>query len=206
MSKKAKFRIEYEVEVKNKKGEIIHKEKKECKSLLKNFMLWLHSKFTMDTDFEPADTWSALDITNTSRSFPYASGLEEEYFGAFGALAAAEDRGIRVGTSDTSVSPNDYELKNKIDHGTGSGQMLYGLQTFEAVEVVGDDSRFRITRTFTNNSGAIITVKEIGAAFSMGDTAQTRRHLLYLRDVLVSPSSVPDAATLTVRYRFIVTA
>ena len=206
MSKKAKFRIEYEVEVKDKKGKIIHKEKKECKSLLKNFMLWLHSKFTISTAEGATVTWTANDTGNVGRSFPVTGTNYEGEFGYFGALTAMDGKGIRVGKGTTAVTPTDYELADKIIHGTGSGQLLYGAQTYEAVEVVDSDSRFRISRTFTNNSGASITVKEICGTLAQMDTAFTERFLLYLRDVLVSPSTVPDGATLTVRYRFSVTA
>ena len=206
MKKEANLKIEYEVIVKDKKGNIIHKQKNRSKSLLKNFMLWLHSKFTISTSEGATASWTATDMGNVGRSFPVTGTNYEGEFGHFGAVAAADGKGIVVGKGTTTVIPADYNLDDKIAHGTGSGQMLHGAQTYEAVEVVEDDSRFRITRTFTNNSGALISVKEIGAVLSQMDTAFTERFLLYLRDVLVSPSSVPDAATLTVRYRFTVTA
>ena len=210
MSKKASLKVEYEVEVKDKNGKVIHKEKKECKSFVTNFIKWLRSKFTRYSynGYEYfGEEWTANDIGNVGRTFPREAAQTEMYYGTMFADAAEEDCGIRVGTSDTVESPADYELKAKIVHGAGSGQMLYGLQTVEAVEVVGDESRFRVTRTFTNNSGAIITVKEIGCAMGQMEkpSPYSQRYLLILRDVLVSPSSVPDGATLTVRYRIIVT-
>ena len=207
MKKKVNLKIEYEVEVKDKKGKIIHKEKGLSKSLLKNFILWLHSKFTIDNiDTGGAAAWTAKDINNVTMGFPAPGTSEEGGWGTFGSPAADNTLGQVIGTGTGSVSPTDYDLDSRIGHGTGSGQMLYGVQSYEAVEVIGNASRFRITRVFTNNSGSSISVKEIGAIVGMWNDSAEEGHLLYLRDVLASPSSVPDGASLTLRYRFSVEA
>jgi len=109
-----------------------------------------------------------------------------------------------VGGSDAVFSKNDYSLGSKISHGTGSGQLLYGASTFETVTDTDTTSYFRITRVFTNNSGASVTVKEIGIVIMhsiVSDSTSYTAYFLIVRDVLTSPSSVPDGATLTVRYK-----
>jgi hypothetical protein len=57
-----------------------------------------------------------------------------------------------------------------------------------------------MTRTFTNNSGATITVKEVGLLVKKQDSTGVSRSWLAARDVLPSPVDVPDGATLTIRY------
>jgi len=206
MSKGARFKVEYEVVVRDKKGKVLSRQKGVSKSLLRNFMYWLLSKFTMSVGLSYSVTWTAPDVTNTSRSMPYATASMEGKYGHMGGGVNDDARGLVIGTGTTAVTPTDYNLATKIAQGSGAGQMVHGSQTYEAVEVVAMASRFRITRVFTNNSGASITVREIGAIFAEWDTGNVERFFLYLRDVLVSPSTVPDGASLTVRYRFIVTA
>jgi len=206
MSKGARFKVEYEVVVRDKKGKVLSRQKGVSKSLLRAFMLWLLSKFTISTLCTYAVSWTCADTGNVARTLPEATVRCEETFGMFGAPVNIDTYGLRVGTGTTAVTPTDYELATRILHGSGAGQMIYGAQTYEAVEVIAMVSRFRISRVFTNNSGASITVREIGGAFSQRDSAGTQRFFLYIRDVLASPSTVPDGASLTVRYRFIVTA
>lgn len=202
--RKAGLKIEYEVVVKDKNGKVLSRQKGVSKSLLTAFMRWLRSKFTIADSY--ADSWSCNDTTNTARSFPRTTTGGEYTFGKFHGLVNEDTHGLRVGTSDIAVDPADYELKARILQGVGAGQMVYGAQTYEAVDVVGMASRFRISRVFTNNSGGAITVKEIGGALCQMDSGGALRYLLYLRDVLAAPSTVPDGASLTVRYRFSVTA
>jgi len=205
MSKGARFKVEYEVVVRDKKGKVLSRQKGVSKSLLRAFMLWLRSKFTI-ADLGYAESWTCADTSNVSRTFPNTSPFAEYRFGHFGAPVNDDTKGLRVGTGTTTVTPTDYELASKIAHGSGAGQMVYGAMTWEAVEVVGNVSRFRVSRVFTNNSGASITVREIGGALYQTDSGAVARYLLYLRDVLASPSTVPDGASITVRYRFSVTA
>jgi hypothetical protein len=109
--------------------------------------------------------------------------------------------GIRVGSGSTTPTANDYNLANPIAHGTGSGQLLYGATTIESV-VVDENNRtsFRIIRTFSNSSGATVTVREIGLSVKWYRPGYGYTYALLARDVLSSAVDVPDGATLTVRY------
>jgi len=82
----------------------------------------------------------------------------------FNVKAASGDTsfGIVVGTSTTPVSITDYRLGALISHGTGAGQLLYGSVAVTSIEVIGSMARFYVTRLLTNNSGADITVNEVG--------------------------------------------
>jgi hypothetical protein len=203
---KNQLKIGWEVEVKNQIGKTLVRKRGTSKSLLKNFMLWLQQWFTMTTATGFASNWTASDTSNTSRTFPYASSQTQGSFGYFGAGANMLVIGLRVGSGTQAVSPNDYELQTLITHGTSSGQLIYNAQTVEAVTVVGQTASFRVTRTFTNNSGGSVTVREIGAAFDQRDTSGADRYICYLRDVLPAAVTVPDGSTFTLRYTFSVTA
>lgn len=201
------FKVRYEIEVRDKHGKLISRERRVSKSLMSNFARWLRQWFTIMAPNVMASAWSATDTGNISRSFPMASISYQSDAGQFGGGATVDTVGIVIGTSDIAVDTNQYALQGKIAHGVAGGQMVHNAQSIEALSVVGQVSSFRNTRTFTNNSGGVITVKEIGLYFGERETGSaTIRYLIGLRDVLASPQSVPDGATLTVRYTLSMTA
>jgi hypothetical protein len=110
--------------------------------------------------------------------------------------AGVDTYGILIGASDTPVSIGQYSLGTKITHGTGIGQMSYGTSTVEALT---KDTTwfFRVIRTFTNNSGSTITVREIGLFIQL---TYPNKQVMLARDVLASPINVPAGSTLTLRY------
>lgn len=199
------LQLKWELEVKDKNGKTLIRKTGISRSLLRNFMYWLQSKFQINI-LATQSTWTAPDTTNTSRTFASGAGLVEGYFGYFGAASNLSTKGLRIGILNTAVNPTDFELASLINHGASAGQMVYGTQSYEAVTVVGQTTSFRISRPFTNNSGNTITIKEIGAVFGEGDTGSVERFLLYLRDVLPASVAVPDGSTFTLRYTFSVTA
>jgi len=80
---------------------------------------------------------------------------------------ASEDTyGIIVGTSDTVFSGTATDLTSKISHGTGAGELEYGScpdgSVTEEPATVGSATSMKIARNFINNSGASITIKEVG--------------------------------------------
>jgi len=77
--------------------------------------------------------------------------------------------GIVLGTSTAAVSITDYNLGATIPHGTGAGQLLYGSTDVTDIEIIGNMARFYITRLFTNDGGADITVNEIGLIVRVHD-------------------------------------
>ena len=120
--------------------------------------------------------------------------------------AGVDTYGLLVGSGDAEVTVDDVDLDEPISHGTGAGQLVYNATSEEDVETSGLESSVRYTRTFTNNSGAMVTVKEIGIAFEHKPYGAEAWHALVCRDVLPSPTSIPDGATFTLRYTFKVTA
>jgi hypothetical protein len=199
--KPLKIKLEYELEVRDKNGKLISRKKGESHSFVKNFIQILRALLG-------GTSVSINDTGGASRTFRgawshLASSWTENPCNA-NAPAGNDTYGIQVGSSDAVFSKDNYSLGSKISHGTGSGQLLYGASTFETVTDTDTSSYFRITRVFTNNSGASVTVKELGIVIMhsvLADSTTYTYYFLILRDVLTSPSSVPDGATLTVRYK-----
>jgi hypothetical protein len=188
-----------EFEVRDKNGKLLQKGKFPAKSWVGNLirllnMLWdVWASITTAYNFYCYSQKSLLlDTTGTARSF----GINTGATGSFGGEAPAGDTsaGILVGTSDSPVSLAQYNLLGLITHGTGSGQLSYGATVVEDL-TIDTTYYFRIIRTFTNNSGASITVREIGLFLKL-----TTQSFMFARDVPTSPITIPNGSTLTVRY------
>jgi hypothetical protein len=110
----------------------------------------------------------------------------------------ADTWGIQVGTGTSSVGIEDYKLASKISHGTGSGQLQYGAVSVGNVAIVGTSAQFTIARTFTNNSGADITVNEVGLIWNYAG-------LYFLLDRSLLTFTVPNGESRTVTYTIKVT-
>jgi len=215
-------RVEYEIEVKDRHGKVIKREKGESKSLLKNFVACLLAimKATVQTESEYTGTGGAeatvMDVTGAEQTIwgGWRGTGNYLYGGGWPMPINAPDDddsyGIVVGKGDAPVSAEDYALDDQIAHGTASGQLDYGTHAFEDVVVEDKVSKFRVSRTFTNVSGASVTVKEIGiiAWNYFRDRGKVHNNVKFLivRDVLTSPTSIPDGASLNVRYTFSVEA
>jgi hypothetical protein len=209
MSKKAKKetstpQILWEIEVKDKTGKLLKRYETPAKSWLKQFIQILKGEFATrhNTTVGNANV-NVVDETGTARSYPCHSSSGYGTVCDLSTLGDTGDtsQGIIVGTSDTPNVLGTYALGAKIAHGTGSGQLVYNPETIEDVtNPSGNDLQFRITRTFTNNSGQTITVKEVGLLVKKWDASSYSRSWLVARDVLPSPVDVPDGATLTIRY------
>ena len=109
------------------------------------------------------------------------------------------DYGILVGTSDSKFYTDDYMLYALIASGAVAGQLSYLAQAAPETVFDADLNKWSITHTriFNNNSGAAITVKEVGLAyFGWGNLVIN----LMARDVLASPVVVANGAQLTVFY------
>jgi hypothetical protein len=59
---------------------------------------------------------------------------------------------------------------------------------------------FRVVRSFTNASGAAITVYEVGLIVALPRDWSYYACFLLARDVISGGINVPDGATLTLRY------
>jgi hypothetical protein len=187
-----------EFEVRDKDGKLIQKGKFPAKSWVGNIIRLLNALWKVWTSPSSYTRYVyttlsvLLDTTNTARPLK----LFAESSGTFGGAAPAGDisAGILVGTSDTPVSLAQTNLLGLIANGTGSGQLSYGATVVEDL-TIDTTYYFKIIRTFTNNSGASITVREIGLFLKPHENS-----FMFARDVPASPITVPNGSTLTLRY------
>lgn len=70
--------------------------------------------------------------------------------------------GIMLGTDDTALSLSSTQLGTLIADGSGAGQLIHGDTTYTVPTTVGSSSYYSFHRSFTNNSGGAIVVKEAG--------------------------------------------
>ena len=195
-----------EFEVRDKNGKLIEKGKFPAKSWVGNIIglisaivsTWL----TMGSFYATGMTRADLtDVSGTARGISIGSGTSAGG-NIVGGCAPAGDTtaGIVVGSSDAPVSLSQYSLGALIPHGTNPGQLQY-CATFVETLSKGAAWFFRIVRTFTNGSGASVTVREIGLYVRFGKSDSPYYYSCMLaRDVPTSPIIVPDGSTLTVRY------
>jgi hypothetical protein len=187
-----------EFEVRDKNGKLLQKGKFPAKSWVGNIIRLLNALWNIWAGATSVSTYYyatpavLLDTSNTARALQIVSGASGNYGGA--APAGDTSAGILVGTSDTPVSLAQYNLLGLITHGTGSGQLSYGATGVENL-TIDSTYYFRIIRTFTNNSGASITVREIGLFLKPAGNSY-----MFARDVPTSPITVPAGSTLTLRY------
>ncbi|HUV82942.1 MAG TPA: hypothetical protein VMW53_07710 [archaeon] len=167
----------------DKHGNVVSEEEQRANSLVKAFAASLRAQYSTSA------TASISDTAGSSRSLTAAVV-------ACTAAAGTVTDGIVIGTGTDAVTISDYQLKTRIAHGAGAGEMEYGTQTFDAsVTVSGSDCYFQMARVFTNNSGDTITVKEVGIYSSIGSYD-------FLLDRTLIDQAVTNGQTLTLQYKF----
>jgi len=203
--------------VKDKDGKMIKQHKQHSHSFVSNFLSILASSLASGYDQEfNASYGYYYRITNGNYAYysPYAWIIDE----LFDLNDGANDStyGIIVGTGTATPTPNDYALGNQIVNGTSSGQLVYGSHTISPtaqgigpgtsgtttstpssgiLPVSGNTTSWQIQRTFQNQSGASITVSEVGLY-----TKTTNGVTLIVHDLLSSPITIPNNAVLTIVY------
>jgi len=181
-----------EIEVRDKNNEIIKKQKEKAHSWVGNFIKALSAIMKAKTVYDIHE--QIIAVNGASFGFPFISSASDPLM----YVEADEGEGgygIVIGSGDAPVNIDDYNLDTKIPHGDESGKMHYNATTVESPAKTNNGYTFRVIRTFTNNSGGDITIKEIGLI-----AKHRMNNYLIARDVLSSPVTVPNGTTLTVRY------
>jgi len=118
---------------------------------------------------------------------------------------------IQVGSGSLSDTSSATHLSLLIPNGTGTGQLIYGSPTAPpTVAVSGSSAYFYITQTFANQSGATITITEVGIILQLqlavyNNTGYSNcGQVLVWYDALSSSISVPNGGSLTIYYTFTV--
>jgi len=164
-------------------------------SFLPNFVGMLYSQ--MDAPHLGNGTsGSGPNTSNTNGAFmsAYTNGDGLEGFNT-NASSGDVSYGIQVGTGTTANSTSTYALSAQIANGTGSGQLSYGPHAYSWS--AGSTSTSVSRGPFINNSGASITVSEVGLVWKSNDSGYA---FLMIRDVLSSSFTVANGSSFVAQY------
>lgn len=141
--------------------------------------------------------YNIKDTGNTTRQIP------DLYISSLDILSAAgvASYGIVVGTGSTANTIDDYKLETQIDNATlaHSNTALVGYVTDK------DDVYIKLQRSFTNNTGGTITIKEVGVYLKVYATGNTSIYVMYYRKVLDTPLDIADGSTDIIEWVYQIT-
>jgi hypothetical protein len=205
-----------EVEVRDREGRIVGRGRHEMRSFLNNLLRILEGEMKAvggaALSYYGVVTSATVIKTDGSSSTAWTEWYQTDYYNSGGVPFAAkapdddDSYGIVVGSGTVGVALDQYAPSSKIAHGTGSGQLDYGLSTYEDLGLDTGVSppvyRFRISRTFSNLSGAAININEV-CLFARNywkDSAAVRNDAKYMiaRDALSTTYTVPNGGSATV--------
>lgn len=191
----------YKVTVRDRDGKIISHEKRKSRSFLN---IWNRVVAAQMLALSFPGSQMVKDINGNS--WPLGCGDSGSNFRMDGP-ANNDDWGVVIGTSNTPVSISDYAMGSQITQGTGAGQMDHLVNVINASVVADPNCSFLISRSFANNSGELITVKESGIYIIMERSLSpfSTAFGCGVRDVFSTPQDVPDGGGITVEYTLRVT-
>jgi hypothetical protein len=118
---------------------------------------------------------------------------------------------IQVGSGSQLNPSSATKLAAPIPNGSSSGQLIYGSVSIpDTVSVSGSSAYFYISQAYNNQSGATITITEVGIVLQLqlaiyNNTGSTNcGQVLVWYDVLSSSISIPNGGTLVIYYTFTV--
>jgi len=192
----------YSVVVRDPYGKIISRERRRSHSFLKQWNQLVACQMV------PWNSFGFPSIKATDGSDWCAGIGTHGYNFRMNGYANYDDFGIVIGTGNTPVDVSDHALESQIRQGTGPGQMDHLVCTVAASIVSDPNCDFLVSRSFANNSGASITVRESGIYAWMERCVSPFTWYArgcMVRDVFGTPQAVPDGGGITVNYTLRVT-
>jgi len=117
--------------------------------------------------------------------------------------------GVIVGSGTTTPTIADSTMDTIITHGTSAGNLFYDPCSVVNLGYLNTPllGQLYVSRTFRNNSGGSIDVKEIGLAgirtgIALSSATNLSDAILLVRDVLSATVTVPDGGYIGVMYKF----
>ena len=161
----------------------------ECGCFVKQFGQLLHMMF---------GGLHAYSIKDTAGVTKTPSGYLTDYNTLRCTAGAANDSyGIVVGLDNTAVDITDYTLASKCANGAGANEFNYGGPVGFNISSDATSNSVVVTRTFANNSGNDIVVKEVGLI-----VYNNAGYFLVLRDIIADAGlTVLTTEELTVNYK-----
>ena len=200
-------KIWIDMEVKNSNGEIIQKTSEEGHSWVRNFYN-LYATFMVDSSvlgtgldvFDDANVKSGSGTPREYAGNTSTTGSHNDHFWV-GVDGIGDGNGIRLGISNEPFDIDDFRMLGGIQHGNGAGQLYHYAMPARTTSF--DRNKWQLSvifkRTFSNNSGDTIVIRETGM-YSKGSYPSYSATTLMLRDVLATPVSIPHGALITCTY------
>lgn len=198
-----KPKIWIDMKVHTPSGVILKETSEEGHSWVRNFYN-LYATFMVDSPILGTGL-DIFDYANTKSD----SGTPREYAGntsgnSYHFLREADGlgdgNGIRLGISNEPFDIDDFRMLGGIQHGNGAGQLYHYAMPARTTSFDRNKWQLSVTfkRTFSNNSGDTIVIRETGM-YSKGSYPSSTT-VLMLRDILATPVSVPHGALITCTY------
>ena len=191
----------YKVTVRDRDGKTLSHEERKSRSFLN---IWNRVVAAQLLALSFPGSQMVTDINGSP--WPLGYGTHGWNFRMDGA-ANNQALGIVIGTSNTPVSISDYAMGSQITQGTGTGQMDHLTTVINASVVADPHCDFFVSRSFANNSGGLITVRESGIYIMMERSLSpfSAAYGCGVRDVFGTPQDVPDGGGITIEYTLRVT-
>lgn len=109
-------------------------------------------------------------------------------------------RGIQVGTGTAATTITTRVMQTLIVGGNGASQLAYGVNSTTQAATSGTTRSVTMSRVFTNNSGASITIQEVGIYFQGGASG-----FVFLMERTLSVQAILNTASATATYTIGVT-
>jgi len=184
----------YRVVVRDAQGKIKHIEEAPSKSFILNFLYWWWLCFNLNES-------DSISVVNTSGQ--QTTQTLSQPMGWTGVYSSVSEpyAGVQVGSGTSAPSASSPYLESLIVSGTGSGQLSYGTDSVTSPSLSSNPGTMQISNTFTNNSGATVTIGEIGLAIQANNgISDTHMAALIIHDVLSSAVNVVSGGTVTITY------
>ena len=145
------------------------------------------------------------DTGGTNRTIDTPPNVGTGYLLSTVDVGGEASRGIVVGSGSNAEAMTDYALQTQIAHGTGSGQLSHGAETFGPTSESATQASFTFQRVFTNNSGASINVRETAIYGETDLSGAGTAYFCIVREVESGNVAVGALQTLTVTFTFTIT-
>jgi len=208
---KKSFSATLTIIVRDKEGKVIKRHKQKSHSPTANFIgLMLPLTWYNIT----SNSWKFTTTSNSTTS--YSPSLSYPGYGILYPNNVHNSNvylvNILVGSGSNSNPYNAINLNAPISNGTNTGQLLYGTPDIPtSITINGNQAYFIISQSYTNQSGATITISEVGIIINLAignsiSSGTVVGNILTWYDVLSSPISVGSGQQAVIYYTFSVNA
>jgi hypothetical protein len=175
------FALEIKADIFDHRGRLISSTPwTRANSLLKNFIKVLQLMTS-----QAATT--ITDTGNTPRNLStHAATL------AVNAGATITTHGIVIGSGNTAVSLEDYKLETQV-----TANVAHAIMVIQAEAVSASVYRLIISRQLTNNTGALLSIAEVGLYCTAGGTTQ-----YFCIDRTLYAVALPSGSSVVLTYRW----